>query len=199
MMSIVMSRMSFMSKLLPGFMMGLLATGLIFSSGCTGGNPPPPPPAPADAKKGGEGAPTPKEGEAKTPAPASDPSANSVIKGKITFSGTAPKAKKYRLSAEPKCVALHPGGAPTMEILVVDAKGNLKNVLVSISSGLPKKSYPTPTEKVRFDQVGCVYVPHVFAVQAEQTIEVWNSDALLHNVHTLPKRNRSATKRAFSH
>ena len=40
------------------------------------------------------------------------------------------------------------------------------------------------------EQKGCRYIPHVFGVQAGQTIQVANNDTTLHNVHALPKNNR---------
>jgi hypothetical protein len=48
-----------------------------------------------------------------------------------------------------------------------------------------------PKDKVKFDQLGCVYSPHVLGIQAGQEVEVVNSDPTLHNVHSLSKANPS--------
>ena len=40
------------------------------------------------------------------------------------------------------------------------------------------------------DQRGCKYYPHVFGVMKKQDIEILNSDATLHNIHAVPKKNK---------
>ncbi|MGV3757767.1 MAG: carboxypeptidase regulatory-like domain-containing protein, partial [Verrucomicrobiota bacterium] len=46
------------------------------------------------------------------------------------------------------------------------------------------------------DQVGCIYTPYIAGAQTGQTIEVRNSDPLLHNVHPTPavQGNKEANK-----
>lgn len=39
------------------------------------------------------------------------------------------------------------------------------------------------------DQEGCEYKPHVLAVPAGTTVEIRNSDGILHNVHTFSEKN----------
>jgi plastocyanin len=66
--------------------------------------------------------------------------------------------------------------------------GRLANVYVYIKSGPPAamsspSSLSTP---VVLDQIGCKYVPHVIAVMRGGSVEFRNSDATMHNIHTLP-------------
>jgi len=39
------------------------------------------------------------------------------------------------------------------------------------------------------DQQGCLYTPKVFGVLVNQKFKIRNSDALMHNVHAVPKTN----------
>ena len=64
---------------------------------------------------------------------------------------------------------------------------NLKNVLV----WLKNVSYtgPTTSEAAILDQKGCVYSPHVLGVMKDQTVIIKNSDATLHNIHSMAEIN----------
>ena len=110
-----------------------------------------------------------------------------VIAGMITFAGTPPPARPLRMDSDPKCI---PEPGATSELLVVGPGQGLKNVFVYVKDGLGARSYATPTTPVTLDQKGCRYVPHVFGVQAGQTVQITNSDTVLHNVHAMPKTNR---------
>jgi len=50
---------------------------------------------------------------------------------------------------------------------------------------------PVPTEPVTIDQRGCVYTPRVVGARVGQTLQVHNSDGLLHNVHSLSASSNS--------
>jgi plastocyanin len=91
------------------------------------------------------------------------------------------------MESDPKCV---PGPGATSELLVVGPGQGLKNVFVYVKDGLGARTYATPTAPVTLDQKGCRYVPHVFGVQAGQTVQIANSDTVLHNLHAMPKVNR---------
>ena len=111
-----------------------------------------------------------------------------TIKGKVSFSGVAPKSGQIKMNADPKCLALNPGGKLAEEV-VVDKDGSVANVFVYIKQGLEGKKFPTPTEsKVVFDQKGCWYYPHVFGIQVNQTLEIMNSDPTMHNVNAMAKK-----------
>jgi hypothetical protein len=71
----------------------------------------------------------------------------------------------------------------------VVSEGRLANVMAWVSKGAERWSYAVPAEAVVLDQRGCMYAPHVFTVMADQPIAIRNSDATMHNVHAVPKRN----------
>lgn len=111
------------------------------------------------------------------------------VGGSAAFTGTAPAPKEINMGADPSCAALHPTPAFTEEA-VVNSNGTLKNVFVYVKAGLEGKTFPAPADAVKFDQNGCHYTPHVLGVRAGQPVEIWNSDATLHNIHSLTKESK---------
>ena len=112
------------------------------------------------------------------------------VTGTVTYDGKVPNLKALAMDADPACKAKHSGAVPS-EMLVLGKSGNtMGNILVRVTSGLPAgKTYPPPKDPVVMDQNGCIYKPHVFAIQQGQTLKALNSDGVLHNVHALPKVN----------
>ena len=104
------------------------------------------------------------------------------ISGKVKLTGTPPAEKIIALDA--MCGKLSPNGLTTRHYVVGADKG-LANVFVYVKEGA-KPTPPTGTASA-MDQVGCEYQPYVMGVQAGQTFNVKNSDAVMHNVHALPK------------
>ena len=111
------------------------------------------------------------------------------VKGTVKFTGTPPKAGRIQMSADPVCMKSHRGPI-TSEEVVVNKDGTLANVMIYVTSGLKGKQ-KSGTETKIFDQVGCVYTPHVLTLTTGQELEVRNSDQTLHNVHSLSKKNPS--------
>lgn len=112
------------------------------------------------------------------------------ISGKVAFEGTAPKQKKIKTDADPKCAELHADSPLLSEEVVVNSDGTLKNVFVYIKSGLEGKTYEPPKTPVEVDQAGCHYVPHVFGMMAKQPLKIVNSDDTLHNIHAMPTKSK---------
>jgi len=108
------------------------------------------------------------------------------VSGKISFDGAVPPPEKVKLSADPKCVAMHPGGMEKRAIQVKD--GGLANVLVYVKNGA-SGTYPAPTAPAEINQKGCNYEPHVVVLQVGQPLEIVNSDDTLHNIHPRPTVN----------
>ena len=112
------------------------------------------------------------------------------VSGKITFEGTAPKAKKIKTDADPKCAEMHADDPLKSEEVVVNENGTLKNVFVYVKTGLEGKTYEPPKTPVELDQRGCHYVPHVFGMMAKQPLKIVNGDDTLHNIHAMPTNSK---------
>ncbi len=107
-----------------------------------------------------------------------------IIFGKVTLTGT-PEPEKL-LPMDPKCGELHPGAKPTTQFYIVGPDKGLADVFVYISKGLEGQRFLPAKEHLVLDQKGCIYVPYVSGAMLGQTIEVRNSDPVLHNVHPMP-------------
>ncbi|HEU4403133.1 MAG TPA: DUF2012 domain-containing protein, partial [Candidatus Polarisedimenticolia bacterium] len=75
-----------------------------------------------------------------------------------------------------------------VESLLVGKDGGLRNAVVSIGPLRAGKPFP-PGEKPAIDQHGCWFIPHVQVVPAGVSMDIVNSDGILHNIHTFPKNN----------
>jgi plastocyanin len=126
------------------------------------------------------------------PVGASDPSASDVT-GTVKFDGIAPKPSPINMAQEPTCAKMHDGKAMSQDV-VTGPGGSLANVIVYISAGLNSSSVAPPTTPAVIEQKGCMYLPHVVAMQAGQDLEVINSDSTSHNIHPMPVNNREWNK-----
>ncbi len=143
----------------------------LFTYGCGGGS--------------GEESATTDMPQASTAAQA--PTGTAAISGTVTFTGTAPNRTRLRLDED--CRVLH--SEPVLaENVIVNENGTLKDVFVYVKEGLGDAVYAAPAEPVVFDQHGCMYTPHVFGIQVDQTLKILNSDPFQHNIHALPETNR---------
>ena len=123
-----------------------------------------------------------------------DAAANSAdVNGTVKLEGTAPKLTHINMSADPACAKSHPGGA-TVQDIAADANGGLENVVVFVVDGLGNKTFDPPSQPAVMEQKGCMYQPHVVAMQTNQKLEVVNDDSTIHNIHPLPLNNREWNK-----
>ena len=120
--------------------------------------------------------------------------AAATVTGTITFDGKIPPMKPLTMDADPACAKKH--AKPVLNEMLVLGSGNaMGNILVWVSKGVPEgKTFPPPKTPVTIDQNGCIYVPHVQGIMVGQAYRILNSDGILHNVHSLPKVNRSFNK-----
>ena len=133
----------------------------------------------------------PEKVEAKPAAPAkpqaAGPGGAPSITGKVSFKGEPPEMPVINMV--PECAGKH-ANPHVDETVYVNENKTLRNVVVHVSAGLPPgDTPPPPTEPAVLNQDGCVYIPHVLAMQAGQRLVVKNSDAFLHNVHSLANVN----------
>jgi plastocyanin len=108
-----------------------------------------------------------------------------AIAGTVRFDGAPPAPKPVEISRDREVC----GAAPHYdESLVVNADGGVRAAVVSvvdIAGGAPL----VPQKDVKFDQKGCEYTPHVLALPAGSTVDIVNSDGILHSVRTESKLN----------
>lgn len=144
--------------------------------------------AAATACGGGEEADTGGEIETEDAGPVVSPDSAATITGMVNFQGTAPSAETIDMSEEPACAEKHTDGATRERVVAGD--GTLGNVFVYVKDGLGDRTFPTSTEPVELDQDGCIYHPHVLAIQTNQEMVIKNSDGILHNINTQPTVNQ---------
>jgi len=116
-----------------------------------------------------------------------------TLTGTVLFEGTVPKRSPLPLIATTQGCAEHSETPQTEDVIVTD--GRVANVVVRVRK-LPAgvSVPPPPTDPFILDQVGCMYVPHVSAVQAGRPVHARNSDALSHNVHVFATLNEAPNR-----
>ncbi len=150
------------------------AAGLLAFALACGGNSSPEPPAPAVASV--------------------DPATAGTVTATVKFEGEVPPAEMITITGDPKCVSEN--GAPQRpdERIVVGDNKALQNVFVYVTGGLNAFSFPVPNEPVLLDQDKCRYTPRVVGVRVGQSLQVRNSDPLLHNVRSNGVINQAFNK-----
>jgi plastocyanin len=115
------------------------------------------------------------------------------VRGIVRFAGKVPAAKPISMAADPSCAKQHPSAVMAQEVMA-DNNGDLQNAIVFVSEGLGDRKFDPPTQPVVVEQKGCMYLPHVLAVQANQKLELVNDDPTSHNIHPVPANNREWNK-----
>ena len=114
-----------------------------------------------------------------------------TLTGIVKYDGKAmPKqpSTQLKMDSDPVCGSKHQTPVYRQSLMVNDNK-TLKNVLVYFKD-IKYEGDPIETAAI-LDQNGCLYSPHVLGVMANQQVIIRNSDAkVLHNVHSLAKKNR---------
>jgi hypothetical protein len=109
-----------------------------------------------------------------------------LVSGRVILQGTPPPPRTIVLDA--MCGKLHTNAVTEADYRVGEANG-FADVFVYLQ-GVPEGVGATPEgEAPLLDQQGCLYTPKVFGVLVNQKFKIRNSDALMHNVHAVPKSN----------
>ena len=110
-----------------------------------------------------------------------------TLKGHVKYDGKPPKKKRLRMDADPVCGSSHSNPVYS-ENFKMAKDGSMAEALVYLKD----VSYNggVPSEPAVLDQKGCIYMPHVFGMVAGQELLIKNSDATLHNIHSMPKVNK---------
>jgi hypothetical protein len=107
------------------------------------------------------------------------------ITGAVKLTGTAPHMKGIDMSKDPVCSKAHESSPAKMENVIAGEGDGLANVVLYISQGLTGNE-PASTQEPTFDQKGCMYTPHVLALDVGQKFKVTTGDQTTHNIHPLP-------------
>lgn len=88
------------------------------------------------------------------------------------------------MDADPVCAGLHTTPPVSQRVEVTD--GKLAGALAYVIEGpVVGAAWPVSTDVAVLDQNGCIYSPSTIGVQVGQVLEIRNSDATLHNVHSV--------------
>jgi len=108
-----------------------------------------------------------------------------TISGTVKFVGTPPTPKKIPVTKDTaKC-----GTEKLSEELVVGPDKGVKWAVISLVGARGKPSGPAV-----LDQKGCWFIPHVVVMPAGGSLDILNSDGILHNIHTYSTKNPAINK-----
>ena len=112
-----------------------------------------------------------------------------TISGSIKFAGAPPARKEIPVTKDMEVCSKDKH--LSWDLIVGPNKG-IENAVVSLTD--VKKGKKWAIAKATLDQNGCVYKPHVLVVPAGATIDILNSDGILHNIHTYSTANPAFNK-----
>lgn len=116
------------------------------------------------------------------------------VKATAIFVGKdRPGRKPVPMAADAYCVRANAGKRVGTENWLVNSDMQVANVVVFVKEGADGE-YETPEAAAKLDQNCCVYIPHVQTLMTDQPLTITNSDSTLHNIHSLPTKQREFNK-----
>ncbi len=116
---------------------------------------------------------------ATTPYRAVDVKYGGTITGVVRISGPAPKPVLFATGKDPDWC----GTSKVSPRLALGARGGVANTVVSLE-GITRGKPFAQNRKYVLDQRSCEYVPHILLLPLGAELDIVNSDAVLHNVHS---------------
>ena len=101
------------------------------------------------------------------------------------YKGPAPsRVKPLEVDHDMDCCAKKP---ILPETLLVSEEGKVRERR-RVARGRQGRQALAHRERAVMDQVACIFIPHVTILGVGQTMEFLNSDPIIHNIHTWPRK-----------
>ena len=117
-----------------------------------------------------------------------DVSNGGTITGTVTLAGDVPVAKSSIVEKDQEACGHEPKPS---EALLVSSDKNIETAIVSITNISNGKKFDGSGENATLDQKGCVFIPHVLVIPPGSTVDLLNSDSVMHNLHSWSIKNSS--------
>ncbi len=116
-----------------------------------------------------------------------------TIVGVVNFEGKIPKRRRLKVTTAVETCGKKP--IPNDD-LVVSKDAKVRWVVASIKKINLGKPFPQedPEIPAQLDQQGCRFRPHVVIVPEDRTLQILNSDGILHNVHIWAMKNEAINR-----
>ncbi len=102
-----------------------------------------------------------------------------AITGVVRLAGSVPKQVVFETGKDPDWC----GTRKVSPRLVLGANGGVANTVISLEGVMQGKGFARDKTYI-LDQRKCEYVPHILLLPLGADLDIVNSDAVLHNVHT---------------
>jgi hypothetical protein len=107
-----------------------------------------------------------------------DPTTAGTITGTVRFEGTPPPRYAIDLSGNPECAALHREPVYSEDLVVNDGRVQYAFLHLDLED-----RYEGPSTPVVLHVSGCMFEPHVLALQQGQPLRIEHGDDVLENLH----------------
>jgi len=104
-----------------------------------------------------------------------------TIVGEVKYAGEPPAPEKIDVTKDANICGADPKVSPS---LVVGANKGIKDVVASLPSIQKGKALGKPEKPPVLDQKSCEYHPYAQIIPVNTTLEITNSDDVLHNIKT---------------
>jgi plastocyanin len=123
-----------------------------------------------------------------------DVSNGGTITGTVKLAGDVPAAKTLKVDKD-QATCGH-DDLPS-EALIVSADSALKNAIVSITNISKGKKFEAGSPTI--DQKACRFIPHIAMIPQGSSIELLNSDDVMHNLHSWSMKNTAFNEGVSGH